>query len=285
MASKPIEKDTYAKPLDGIDRYAVVGNPISHSKSPQIHAAFAEQTGQHISYEAILAPLDGFKDTLNRLIAEGYKGVNVTVPYKFEAFDSCNTLSTDAAFAGAANTLIFNHGAIAGDNTDGTGLVNDIKDNLGYALEGRRILLLGAGGAAQGVLMPLLKNNPASILIANRTAEKAMQMAAKANDARVTACDFSTLGASAFNVVINATSTGLSDTSLPIANSIFAPNCLAYDMMYGRETPFMAQARAAGATVADGLGMLVEQAAEAFYIWRGVRPETAPVINMLRSAN
>jgi len=277
--------DKYAEPLNDIDRYAVVGNPIAHSKSPQIHAAFAKQTNQDISYEAVLAPLGNFKHALQPLLDAGYRGINVTVPFKFEAYDICHHHSARAKSAGAVNTLSFKSGEIVGDNTDGAGLVNDIKNNLRHALEGAHILILGAGGAAQGVLLPLLNANPKSIVIANRTFEKAQQMVEKSGDSViVSASTFEKLKNQWFDIVINATSTGLSDTALPIPDNIFAKNCLAYEMMYGRETPFMKQAKENGAQVADGLGMLVEQAAEAFYIWRGVRPQTAPVIAKLRNS-
>lgn len=279
--------DQYAKPLNKIDRYAVVGNPIAHSKSPQIHAAFAKQTGQHISYEAMLAPLDGFAATVQDLIAQGYNGANVTVPFKFEAFALCDDLSARAFAAGAVNTLTFENGKINGDNTDGAGLINDITLNLGVALQGAQILMLGAGGAAQGVLLPLLNAKPAGITIANRSLEKAQLMVQKIAPqnavCNMTISHYEHLQGE-FDLIINATSTGLSNSALPIPNSIFAKNCLAYDMMYGRETPFMAQARANGAQAADGLGMLVEQAAEAFYLWRGVRPKTAPVIALMKNA-
>ncbi len=264
------------------DKYAVIGNPIAHSKSPQIHAAFAKQTNQDMTYEAVLAPLDGFVNVVQDLIAQGYKGANVTVPFKFEAFALCDNLTERAQAAGAVNTLTFSANQIFGDNTDGIGLVNDIQHNLGAGLQGARILLLGAGGAAQGVFLPLLNTNPASITIANRTLDNAQKMVSESLSS-VTASTFEDLKNQQFDIVINATSTGLSDTALPIPNNIFAKNCLAYDMMYARETLFMAQARANGAQVVDGLGMLVEQAAEAFYLWRGVRPQTAPVIAMLRA--
>jgi len=266
------------------DKYAVIGNPVAHSKSPQIHAAFAKQTGQDISYEAILAPLDEFEVTVRRLIDDGYKGVNVTVPFKLQAFLMSDTLSPLARSADAANTLVLNRKNIQGHNTDGIGLINDIRKNLGIALQSKRVLILGAGGAAEGVFQPILEEKPALLVVANRTLDKAQKMVNKAPD-KANACTFEALQNQQFDIVINATSTGLSDTALPIPSSIFAKNCLAYDMMYGHQTPFMAQARVTGAQVADGLGMLVEQAAEAFYIWRGVRPQTAPVIAMLRSAN
>jgi shikimate dehydrogenase len=279
-----------------IDRYAVIGNPISHSKSPLIHAAFAAQTKQNISYEPVLAPLDGFAATVRDLIAQGFKGANVTVPFKFEAFALCDNLSERAFAAGAVNTLTFKNGKINGDtiingdNTDGIGLVNDITLNLGHALQGACILVLGAGGAAQGVMLPLLISNPASITIANRSMEKAHFMAQKFAAAHpicnIAVCSYENLKppflTQPFDVIINATSTGLTETKLNLCDDIFGTKTLAYDMMYGRETPFMAQARANGAQVSDGLGMLVEQAAEAFYLWRGVRPETAPVMAHIR---
>ena len=272
-----------------LDRYAVIGNPIAHSKSPQIHAVFAKQTRQAMHYEAILSPLDGFGETVNNLITQGYKGANVTVPFKFEAFNLCDELSARAEAAGAVNTLTFEHGNIKGDNTDGAGLVSDIVNNLKIPLQGKRILLVGAGGAAQGVLLPLIAQNPTSILIANRGLEKAQKLVkhvTKNAACHITACDFVTLNQpflqQPFDVVINATSASLNDASLPISDEVFGVKTTAYDMMYGRETPFMAQARANGAQVADGLGMLVEQAAEAFYLWRGVRPSTQPVIQQLK---
>ena len=277
--------DKYAESLNGIDRYAVVGNPIAHSKSPIIHAAFTKQTNQEMRYEAVLAPIDDFSITVEQLMLAGYKGVNVTVPFKFEAFEICSELSQRALHAGAVNTMLYKsqQGCWFGENTDGVGLVNDIKNNLKHALQGKRVLLLGAGGAAQGVLSPLLSQQPSTLTIANRTLKKAFNLVEKFAD------DLGTLHAASFeklsepfDVIINATSTGLSDIAMPISDAIFGKNCLAYDMMYGRETPFMAQARKNGAQVADGLGMLVEQAAEAFYIWRSVRPQTAPVIAQLR---
>ncbi|MDO9052993.1 MAG: shikimate dehydrogenase [Gallionella sp.] len=261
------------------DKYAVIGNPVSHSKSPLIHALFAQQTGQDISYEAIEAPLDGFAATIDRLRKEGYKGCNVTVPFKFEAFNCAAELSERAQTAQAVNTLSCEGERLIGDNTDGAGLVRDIEQNRGVTLQGRRVLLMGAGGASYGVVLPLLTAG-ATITIANRTASKAVELAAKFSG--VTGGSYEDLAGMQFDVVINATSAGLADSAVPLPDGIFAPGALAYDMMYGRETPFMAFARAQGAMVADGLGMLVEQAAEAFYIWRGVRPETAPVIAALR---
>lgn len=268
------------------DKYAVIGNPIAHSKSPLIHTAFAEQTEQNISYERVLAPHDGLAKTVHDLIAKGFKGVNVTVPFKFEAYDLCQNHTERAFVAGAANTLTFNGGHIVGDNTDGTGLVNDIVQNLGYTLHNKHILLLGAGGAAQGVLQPLVEAKPRDITVANRNLDKAHLMVQRLSIEQAI-CNISVLSFDAltegYDVIINATSAGLTDAVLPLADSVFRQGCLAYDMMYGRETPFMVQARASGAQVADGLGMLVEQAAEAFYSWRGLRPQTATVIAMMRA--
>lgn len=267
------------------DKYAVLGNPIAHSKSPLIHAAFAKQTGEDIRYEATLAPLDGLRQTLQHLIDEGYQGANVTVPFKFEAYDACHQHTERAFVAGAVNTLTFNGGHIAGDNTDGAGLVRDITHNLGHALQGARVLLLGAGGAAQGVLQPLVKAAPANITVTNRNVEKAhvmvQRLAIEQPICPISVLEFTALN-QPFDIIINATSAGLTDSALPIPDAVFGNHTLAYDMMYGRETPFMAQARVNHAQVADGLGMLVEQAAEAFASWRGVRPDTQPVLQQLR---
>jgi len=278
-----------------VDKYAVIGNPIAHSKSPLIHAAFAQQTGQAMSYEAILAPLDGFEAAVEALMASGYKGLNVTVPFKFEALKFASTrgkVNSCAERAGASNTLIFdaNAGVIA-DNTDGVGLVNDITHNIKFDIRHKRVLVLGSGGAAFGILQPLVEATPGSIVIANRTFAKAEEAAnrlaeiIKASNSAVSSLPkrFEELDGLQFDLIINSTSAGLTDSALPISDTIFAEGCLAYDMMYGRETPFMAQARRNGAQVADGLGMLVEQAAEAFYLWRGVRPDTKPVMGKIRA--
>ena len=280
------------------DKYAVIGNPIAHSKSPQIHKMFSKETGQDISYEAILAPLDGFATTVERLRNEGYKGCNVTVPFKFEAFKLATRLTVHAEIAQAVNTLKFNFDGdtIFGDNTDGTGLVRDILFNLGITLNNKRVLLIGAGGAAYGVALPLAHTG-AKLTIVNRTADKAQTLAFRTsnkaqelatNDApvetRFSGCGYDEIIDQQFDVVINATSAGLTDSGLPLPSTIFAPGALAYDMMYGRETPFMKFASEHGAAiVTDGIGMLVEQAAESFFIWRGVHPETAPVIAALRN--
>ena len=268
------------------DRYCVLGNPVAHSRSPAIHAQFAAQSGQNLVYEALLAPLDGFAETVRGFIAAGGKGANVTVPFKEEAFRLSDRLSPRAERAGAVNTLTFTADEISGDNTDGAGLVRDIETNLGFSLTGKRILLLGAGGAARGVIAPLLACQPAGLTIANRSADKAQVLAEQFSDlAAVDAGNFAKTAGGSFDVVINATSASLAGEALPLPAGIFAPGSLAYDMMYGKgETPFLAQARAQGAAhMADGLGMLVEQAAEAFLVWRGVRPDSAPVLVALRA--
>lgn len=268
------------------DKYAVIGNPIAHSKSPQIHKIFAAQTGQDISYEAILSPLDGFAATIERLHREGYKGCNVTVPFKFEAFDLAKHNLTDRAKdIQAVNTLKFESGSILGDNTDGAGLVRDIQQNCKFPLEGRSVLLMGAGGAAYGVVLPLFSAG-AKLTVVNRTPSKAQQLS-RTFEMRgsIVAATYEELKISKqqFNVVINATSSGLGDDDHPnLPNTIFMANGLAYEMVYSRETQFLKFAKENHVKVSDGLGMLVEQAAESFFLWRGVRPETAPVINKLR---
>lgn len=263
------------------DRYAVFGHPIAHSKSPQIHAAFARQTGQDMTYEAILAPKDGFASSVAAFVAAGGRGANVTVPFKEEAYRLADRLSSRAQRAGAVNTLSFETEGIVGDNTDGAGLVADLTRNRHCALAGRRILLLGAGGAARGVIEPLLDQQPAALVIANRTVSRAQDLA-ELFDRGVRACGFDGLD-SPFDLVINATTASLAGELPPLSPRVFTSDTLAYDMMYGRDTPFLAFARTHGAATADGLGMLVEQAAEAFYLWRGVRPDTAPVIAALRA--
>jgi shikimate dehydrogenase len=265
------------------DRYAVIGNPISHSKSPLIHRLFAEQTGQDMTYETIEAPLNGFADTVLSLRNEGYLGCNVTVPFKFEAYAMCDQHSSRAREAKAVNTLLFRDGEILGTNTDGAGLLTDIEHNLGFNLMWKDALMLGAGGAAAGVVWPLF-NAGCGVVIANRTIEKAQLIADEFTGAgTVYARRYEELSGKNFDLVINATSSGLRDELPPLPDGLFKPGALAYDMMYGRETPFMAYARKQGAAViSDGLGMLVEQAAEAFYLWRNVRPDTKPVLEKLR---
>ena len=293
------------------DKYAVIGKPIAHSKSPEIHTMFAAQFKDKpegdISYEKIEAPLDGFAATVERLRKEGYKGCNVTVPFKQEAASITNVanLSASAGLVHSANTLHWNeYGEMVANNTDGFGLVRDIRNNLGFNMHRKKILLVGAGGAARGVLYPLMdqaelsmpQETPALIVIVNRTPSRAFQIinesdfsliaarvdSTKPEVTKLEACDYKDLMGTQFDLVINATSSGLSDEMPPLPSGIFAPGALAYDMMYGRETPFMKFSRENGAQVADGLGMLVEQAAEAFFIWRGVRPDTASVIAALR---
>lgn len=267
------------------DRYCVFGNPIAHSKSPFIHGQFAAQTGEKLSYEAILAPLDGFAESVRAFIAAGGRGANVTVPFKEAACDLCDTHSERARLAGAVNTLSFADGRIHGDNTDGTGLVRDLTENLQTPLAGRRILLLGAGGAARGALGPLLDERPALVAIANRTATKAEELAARfAAHGTVRGGGYAAFSGERFDVVVNATSASLGGELPPLPVGIYAADALAYDMMYGKDdTPFLADARMRGvARLADGLGMLVEQAAEAFFVWRGLRPQTAPLLALLR---
>jgi shikimate dehydrogenase len=266
------------------DRYAVIGNPIAHSKSPDIHARFAAQTSQDLTYERLLAPLDGFADAVRGFIEAGGKGANVTVPFKLEAHAIATTLTPRARAAGAVNTLKFEGGGILGDNTDGVGLVADIVRNAGVALGDKRVLLLGAGGAARGVLLPLLSEKPSELVIANRTSSKAVELADEFRPHGVIrASDFAAVQGT-FDVVINATSASLGSDVPPISPGSFDAGTLAYDMMYGKEpTVFMRFAMQYGATARDGLGMLVEQAAESFCVWRGVRPDTAPVFAALRT--
>lgn len=266
------------------DKYAVIGHPISHSKSPLIHQMFAEQTGQDMSYEAIEAPLDGFATTIQRLRDEGYKGCNVTVPFKHEAFNLANELSGRARAAHAVNTLLFQDGKILGDNTDGVGLVADIEQNLGCKFLFKRVLLMGAGGAAHGVIWHLF-NAGASVTISNRTMDKADKLAAEFEGyGTVFASSYEALAGQQFDIVINATSSSLSGALPPLPGGLFKAGALAYDMMYGKQTPFLRFAQEQGAArLADGLGMLVEQAAVAFQKWRGVAPDTGPVIAKLRA--
>lgn len=263
------------------DRYAVIGNPIGHSKSPLIHSAFAQATGQDIEYTAIEGPLDGFKATVEAFIAAGGRGMNVTIPFKLQAFDIATDPMESARLAGAVNALKFESGRIWAQNFDGLGLVNDIQRNLGVSLAGRRVLICGAGGATRGAILPIAAQKPAVIAIANRTADRAHGLQADfAGHTRLQTGGYDELAGERFDVVLNATSTGLSKDELPLPDGVFAPDALAYDLVYGKGlTPFLRQARAAGVTqLVDGVGMLVEQAAEAFAWWRGVRPDTKPVI-------
>ncbi|ODT74123.1 MAG: shikimate dehydrogenase [Nitrosomonadales bacterium SCN 54-20] len=269
------------------DLYAVIGNPVAHSKSPLIHAGFARQSGQDIRYEAIFAPLDGFVETAGAFRQRGGKGANVTVPFKLEAHALSSRLTERAKAAGAVNTLVFEAGDILGDNTDGAGLVRDITVNLGHALDDRRVLLMGAGGAARGVIRPLLEHEPAALVIANRTRQKVDDLQQLfASLGNIVSAAYGDLRGQEFDLVINATSASLHGDLPPLPKGIFASASLAYDMMYGKGlTPFLQFAQQQGAArLADGIGMLVEQAAESFFLWRGIRPETGPVIEMLRSS-
>jgi shikimate dehydrogenase len=282
-----------ARPSTAADRYFVLGNPIAHSKSPLIHARFAELTGQALDYQTQLTPLDGFAATLAQLIASGARGCNVTVPFKFEAFEAAHTQSDRAQLAEAANTLAFNqNGQIHADNTDGAGLVGDIQNNAGLPLAGRDVLLIGAGGAAAGALGALLAAGPRRLVLVNRTRAKADALAARHRahpslhealaHTELETQDLQALAGS-FDVVINASASSLGGGAVPVAGSVLKPGALAYDMMYGPAAAgFMAWAAENGATPRDGLGMLVEQAAEAFVLWRGVRPPSAQVLQEMR---
>ncbi|BAQ77919.1 shikimate dehydrogenase [Pseudomonas sp. St29] len=268
-----------------MDQYVVFGNPIGHSKSPLIHRLFAQQTGQQLEYNTLLAPLDDFAGAARDFFAQG-RGANVTVPFKEDAYRLCDSLTERAQRAGAVNTLSKQaDGRLLGDNTDGAGLVRDLTVNAGVSLKGKRILLLGAGGAVRGALEPLLAQQPASVVIANRTVEKAELLAELFADlGPVSASGFDWLEESV-DLIINATSASLSGDLPPIASSLIEPGqTVCYDMMYAKEpTPFCRWASEHGAAlVLDGLGMLAEQAAEAFYLWRGVRPDSAPVLAELR---
>ncbi len=269
-----------------MDKYAVIGNPVAHSKSPQIHAAFAAATGQAMTYERLLAPLDGFDAAVHAFAAQGGQGLNVTVPFKLQAFALARTASDRALAAGACNTLKRDGAGWYADNTDGAGIVHDLVQNLGVALAGRDVLVLGAGGAARGILLPLFAQQPRSVTICNRTMTKADALATTfAARGPVHATSPAALVGTDFDVVINATSAGLrADVGLPWPAGLFRPQAFAYDMIYGDvDTAFLRWARAHGATHgADGLGMLVEQAAESFMLWRGVRPDTRSVFAMLR---
>ena len=267
------------------DRYAVIGNPIGHSKSPLIHAAFAEQTGQVLAYSALLAPVEGFAQAVEVFRAAGGCGMNVTIPFKLDAYRYANDLTERAKHAQAVNTLKFEGARVLGDNTDGAGFVRDIERNLGFSLAGKSVLVMGAGGAARGVLLPLLACKPQSLTIANRTLQKAADLARLcAAQGVVRVSDYPSLAGERYDLIVNATSSSLNDQLPPLPPRLFAPGALAYDMMYGTGlTPFLAFAEANHAQIlADGLGMLVEQAAESFYLWRGVRPETRPVLALLR---
>jgi len=268
------------------DRYAIIGHPVAHSKSPEIHAWFAKETGQNMVYERLLAPLDDFSGTVDRFRAGGGRGANVTLPFKLEAFAYASELTLRARQAGAVNTLKFEGGTVVGDNTDGIGLYRDILDNLHIPLKGARILVLGAGGAARGVIGPLLDGDPAQIAIANRTPARAEEIARQfAHAGTVRAIALADLAAFQFDIVINATSASIGNGLPALPPSCVRPGALAYEMMYGKgETPFMQFATREGARSIDGLGMLIEQAAEAFLLWRGLRPTTSSLLHKMRGA-
>ena len=268
------------------DHYAVIGNPIKHSKSPLIHSEFAKQTGQDLDYITKEIPLDGLVEGLKQLQQAGFKGINVTVPFKEQVWQAVDTKSEHATRAGAVNTVVFNDdGTLYGDNTDGIGLCRDLIDNHHIELKGKRLLLLGAGGAARGVIEPLLSYQPEELIIANRTVSKAQDLADLFADfGTISGCGFEDLNGS-FDVIINATAASLQGEVPPLADDILNANASCYDMMYSNEdTAFIAWAKQHGAAkTVDGLGMLAEQAAEAFRIWRGVKPETQNIIETIRN--
>lgn len=269
-----------------LDRYCVFGNPIAQSKSPEIHRLFAEQTGEALSYDKQLVAEDAFESSVNDFFSSGGKGLNITVPFKLRAFDMAQQLTERARNAGAVNTLkILDNGELLGDNTDGQGMVSDMLERLGWVLAGKRILVLGAGGAVRGVLQPLLEQQPKQVVIANRTFSKAQQLAeAFAHYGHTSACEFSQLTGQQFDVVINGTSASLSGDLPPLPSNLLSAQSCCYDMMYSAQpTVFLRWADQQGAAhCADGLGMLVGQAAEAFCVWRGVMPQTQPVVESLR---
>ena len=269
-------------------RYVIAGNPVEHSQSPFIHARFAEQTGQPVVYERLLCPLDAFAPTLRAFAAGGGAGCNVTVPFKFEAFDLAARASERAALAQAANVLRFDAGGWYADNTDGIGLVRDIERNAGVQLAGTRVLMIGAGGASAGALGPLLQAGPAELVVANRTIDKAQALAdrhaavAADSGTRLFARGLSDCG-EGFDVVINASASSLQGAAIPVAPGVLRPGSLALDMMYGPAAQgFLGWVASHGAIGRDGLGMLVEQAGEAFWVWRGVAPDTVAVLSALR---
>ena len=268
---------------DMTDRYAVIGNPIQQSKSPIIHGLFARATGQDMSYERLLGPVGGFAATVDAFRAAGGRGLNITAPFKLDAFAYATETSARARQAGAVNAMKFDGERVIAENFDGVGLVRDLKVNHGLALRGARVLLLGAGGAVRGALEPLLAEGPVAVVIANRTAARAQEIASGAAAlGPVEARGFDALDGQNFDLVLNGTSASLSDELPPVPASVFRAGALAYDMTYGKGlTPFLHLARSRGARVVDGVGMLVEQAAEAFQWWRGVRPDTGEAIRQI----
>lgn len=270
-----------------MDRYAVMGNPIAHSKSPQIHSCFAQETGEQLTYEALLVPIDQFRTEVSHFFQSGGKGLNITVPFKLQAWQLAEVLSKRAECAGSVNTLLQGKdGRLYGDNTDGVGLVRDILNNHQGVIKGKRLLVLGAGGAVRGVLEPLLAENPEQLVIANRTVAKADELARLFGGAgAVTSSGYAVLDGQQFDFVINGTAASLQGELPPLPAGLLAANAWCYDMMYGADqTVFNRWAEQQGASrVMDGLGMLVEQAAESFFLWRHVRPKTQPVIERIRS--
>ncbi|MEP7181089.1 MAG: shikimate dehydrogenase [Betaproteobacteria bacterium] len=267
------------------DRYAVFGNPVSHSKSPLIHGTFARETRQDLTYEAIEAPLDGFAAAVADFRAHGGRGMNVTMPFKQEAFALATDLSERARQAGAVNALKFEGDRVLAENFDGLGLVNDIQRNCGFPIAGKRVLLLGAGGAVRGALLPILEQKPGRLTVANRTVAKAKALDEQfSRFGPLVTGGYPDIGNESFDIVINATSASMRGELPPVAPSAFAAGCLAYDLVYGKGlNPFLRLARDSSAgSLADGVGMLVEQAAEGFLWWRGVRPGTSTVIGMLK---
>ncbi len=271
-----------------MDCYAVIGNPVEHSRSPFIHTQFAQATGQTLSYTRLACPMDGFEQVVRRFAESGARGCNVTVPFKFQAARLATRCTDRATLAGAANTLCFDAGGWLADNTDGAGLVRDIECNAQVALAGRRVLLIGAGGAAAGALGPLLQARPAALTLTNRTLPRAQALAqrhaplAATQGVALVAAALEDCG-QAFDIIVNATASSLGNAAVPVAAKVLAPGSLALDMMYGPAAqPFLDWAETHGARARDGLGMLVEQAAQAFWLWRGVLPATAPVLAMLR---
>lgn len=268
-----------------MDRYVVIGNPVAHSLSPAIHAHFARAMGEAISYTTLLAPVDDFTGAARRFFDEGGRGANVTLPFKTNALRFAHAASDAAVLAGAANFLARDDDRIRADNTDGVGIVIDLARNLGLSLGGKRVLMLGAGGAARGVIAPLLALAPEAFVLANRTRERADEIArqfAAHGDVQVAALDAA--HARPFDLVINATSTSVHGDPLELPSGSVNDGTFVYDMAYGKSAAaFLEKARARGARVSDGLGMLVEQAAESYRLWRGRRPDTRAVIDELRS--
>ena len=268
--------------------FAVIGNPIHHSLSPQIHRAFAKEVGINLDYEAILSPLNQFQETVKTLVNQKYSGANITLPFKKEAYQLVSAHSHHAKIAEAVNTLEFTEDQMIGHNTDGIGLVRDFEENLLVDLKEKKILLIGAGGAAEGVMYSILEKNPSQLILTNRTIKKSnimqnkMHVHAKSFNVDLNVIEITKLPHQYFDVIINATSASLNDADLELDNELFHKQCVAYDMMYGKETSFMKQAKSQESKTSDGLGMLVEQAAEAFFIWHNIKPQTKSVIDFLR---